>query len=62
MAHTITLLTPLQKAHELGIHKETLRRWRRAGTGPQYKQLGPQIVRYYPELIEVEPAQISGGA
>jgi hypothetical protein len=56
MAISVKLLSPTEKAKELGVTRETLRRWRLAGTGPAWKRVGPNIIRYLPEIIEQEDA------
>ncbi len=43
----IILLTIEEKMAELRVSRETLRRWRRDGTGPEFVQYGGMI-RYYP--------------
>lgn len=40
------LLSPAQASQLLGVGIETLRRWRRTGTGPPARRLGPRLVRY----------------
>lgn len=35
-----------QAAQMLGIHVQTLRRWRRAGTGPKHLRLGARLYGY----------------
>ena len=49
MADKRKYLTPKEKAKELGVHTNTLLRWRMDGTGPAFKKLGPKTVRYLPE-------------
>ncbi len=41
------LLTIDEKAAELRVTRETLRRWRKLGDGPKYVQYGGMI-RYFP--------------
>lgn len=43
---TAQLMTQRQVADLLGVSVETLRRWRRASTGPDACRLGPRVVRY----------------
>lgn len=45
----LELLTPEEKAKELKISTETLRRWRRQGKGPEYKRISRQCIRYLRE-------------
>ena len=52
----IELLTPEEKAAELKISTETLRRWRRQGKGPVFKRISRQCIRYLPEIIESDAA------
>lgn len=40
------LLSPAELAAELDVTTETLRRWRKAGTGPAWFRLGDRFVRY----------------
>ncbi len=47
-ARTGKLLNISEKAKELGVTIETLRQWRKAGTGPAYVRYG-NTVRYWPE-------------
>ena len=56
MAISVKLLSSTEKAKELGVTRETLRRWRLAGTGPAWKRVGPNIIRYLPEVFEQEDA------
>lgn len=39
-AHFPDLLPPAEVARRLGVHPETLRRWRLAGDGPPVARLG----------------------
>ena len=39
-------MTQREVAGLLGVSVETLRRWRRASTGPAARRLGPRVVRY----------------
>ncbi|MDN5855537.1 MAG: helix-turn-helix domain-containing protein, partial [Actinomycetia bacterium] len=39
-------LSPAQVARMLGVTTETLRRWRRLGSGPVARRVGPRLVRY----------------
>ena len=41
-----TMLTPTEAAIFLGIHRNTLRAWRNAGTGPAYVQHTSRTIRY----------------
>jgi len=43
----------------LGVSRETLRRWRYAGKGPAFSQLGPQVIRYDIEAIRAFEAATS---
>ena len=40
------MLTPTQAAVFLGVHRNTLRAWRNAGTGPHYVQHTSRTIRY----------------
>lgn len=48
-------LTIEEKALELGVTRETLRRWRKEGIGPKFVCYG-ETVRYYPEAEAGEDA------
>jgi excisionase family DNA binding protein len=37
------LLTETQVAEQLQVHVQTVRRWRKAGTGPAWRQVGRGI-------------------
>lgn len=50
------LLTIDEKCTELGVTRQTLRRWREAGTGPTFVQHGG-TVRYHPEPTRDEAEQ-----
>jgi len=52
MAAKINMLTPEDKAEEICVSVETLRRWRKLGKGPVYRKFGPQVIRYWPETEE----------
>ena len=41
-----TLLKPAEAAVFLGVHSNTLRSWRSAGTGPRYVQHTGRTIRY----------------
>ena len=41
-----TLMTPTQAAGFLGVHRNTLRAWRSAGTGPSFTQHSERTIRY----------------
>ena len=41
-----TLLSPSEAAAFLGVHSNTLRSWRSAGTGPRYVQHSGRTIRY----------------
>ncbi|WP_223425527.1 helix-turn-helix domain-containing protein [Tateyamaria pelophila] len=56
MAVKIELLTPEEKAAELKVSTETLKRWRRLGKGPVFKRISRQCIRYLPEMIEEDAA------
>lgn len=43
------MLTPKEKAAEIGVPTSTLEKWRAAGTGPEFKKFSPQVVRYFPD-------------
>jgi len=45
------LLTPAQAAEYLKVHRNTLLRWRKAGTGPPAIQMGRQW-RYRREALD----------
>ena len=40
------LLTPRELSEILKVSEDTLRRWRKQGTGPSYVKLGGRMVRY----------------
>ncbi len=44
----LKLLTVEEKAAELSVSTETLRRWRHEGRGPTYVQHA-SVIRYFPE-------------
>ena len=46
------LLTPGQVAEQLNVSLQTLWRWRKAGTGPEFIRLGDKTVRYLPLRIK----------
>lgn len=46
-------LTAEEKAEELNVSVETLRRWRREGRGPDFIRHA-SVVRYYPEPTREE--------
>lgn len=39
-------LTPAETSRLIEVSEETLRRWRRAGTGPVWHRHGPRLIRY----------------
>ena len=41
-----TLLKPSEAAAFLGVHSNTLRSWRAAGTGPRFVQYTGRTIRY----------------
>ena len=41
-----TLLKPAEGAAFLGVHANTLRSWRSAGTGPRHVRIGSRVIRY----------------
>ena len=41
-----SLLKPSEAAAFLGVHENTLRSWRAAGTGPRYTRIGSRVIRY----------------
>lgn len=43
---TPALLSTRQAAAMLGVHVDTLRAWRRQGTGPRWIRAGAKLVRY----------------
>jgi predicted site-specific integrase-resolvase len=45
-------LDPREVARQLGVHEQTVRRWRMVGTGPKYEKDSDRVVRY--RLSEVE--------
>ena len=45
------MLSITEKAEELGVTSESLRRWRRDNTGLRYVEYGA-LVRYFPEKAE----------
>jgi predicted DNA-binding transcriptional regulator AlpA len=45
-------LRACQAAHELGVSRSTLAKWRSAGVGPTYHRCGPRLVYYYLDEIE----------
>jgi predicted DNA-binding transcriptional regulator AlpA len=45
------LLIEQQVAQTLNISRETLRKWRQHGAGPQFLKLG-RSVRYRPEVLQ----------
>jgi hypothetical protein len=53
---TKILISPAEKAAEIGVSTETLFRWRRDGVGPDWKQFSPQVIRYWPEAPQTEVA------
>src|SRR3712207_6873729 len=47
----MALISPTVVEQKYGIPAAQLRRWRAAGTGPEYFRLGPRSIRYYiPDL------------
>lgn len=44
-----SLLRPYEVADQLGVARDTLRKWRRLGAGPPWIKLGNNTVRYDPE-------------
>lgn len=47
----MALISPTVVEQKYGIPVAQLRRWRAAGTGPEYFTLGPRSIRYYiPDL------------
>lgn len=46
------LITEVKVAAILGVHKDTVRKWRRAGDGPVYVQVGRQV-RYNKKDVEI---------
>lgn len=40
------LLKPKEAAALLAVHVDTLRAWRREGTGPRWERTGPKLIRY----------------
>ena len=47
----MALISPTVVEQKYGIPVAQLRRWRAAGTGPEYFRLGPRSIRYYiPDL------------
>ena len=47
----MALISPTVVEQKYGIPVAQLRRWRRAGAGPEYFQLGARSIRYYtPDL------------
>ena len=52
------LMTPEEKAEELGISSESLRRWRRENIGPAYVRHA-SVVRYFPEPTREEMLEAS---
>ena len=44
------MLSPIELAHQLGVSRETLRRWRVRGQGPDYHYIGRQV-RYEPAAV-----------
>ena len=51
------LLSQEEKAEELGVTTQTLRRWREAGDGPPFIVYG-SITRYFPEETPVRVSPI----
>ena len=49
----VPMLTISEKARELQVSAETLRRWRKAGEGPKFVKYGGEI-RYFPEREDAE--------
>ncbi|WP_017584299.1 helix-turn-helix transcriptional regulator [Nocardiopsis valliformis] len=45
-------LTEPEAAHHLRVSPDTLRRWRREGTGPDWHRAGGRLIRY--RLTEVD--------
>ena len=43
----MALISPTIVEQKYGIPVEQLRRWRQAGTGPEYFRLGPRSIGYY---------------
>lgn len=48
----VELITPAELAAELNVTPETLRRWRKAGTGPDWIRVGDRFVRYPREGVQ----------
>ncbi len=49
LPETRRVLREQELARMLGIHVQTIRRWRRAGTGPKCIRLGPKLWGYVME-------------
>lgn len=53
-----TLMTPGQASTFLGIHVNTLRAWRNAGTGPAYVRHSDRCIRYrVADLADYHPVE-----
>jgi predicted DNA-binding transcriptional regulator AlpA len=46
------LLTPKELAAKLKVHPDTLERWRRAGSGPDFIPLTSGGIRYDPAVVK----------
>lgn len=46
-----TWLSTKEAARFLGIHPDTLRRWRREGIGPRYSRIG-RLIRYHVDTLD----------
>lgn len=45
-------LTPAETSRWIEVSEETLRRWRRAGTGPTWHRHGPRLIRYERNAVQ----------
>ncbi len=43
------LLTIPEVAERLGVHEQTLYRWRAEGVGPKWVRVAPRCIRYLPD-------------
>ncbi len=41
-----TQLTTKEVADRLGVHVQTVKNWRKQGTGPPFFKIGPRLIRY----------------
>ena len=48
----LTWLTPGEAAERIRLSPDTLRRWRREGTGPAWHRAGDRLVRYRTDDID----------